>query len=95
MIICSSKMQILRNFNRNHATIVESSKVGRTMTLQEIIQEVTTLSAHERKQLIHILLESLSIMPDSQPSKRIRGLHAGTTWMSDDFDEPLLSENNI
>jgi hypothetical protein len=59
------------------------------MTMQEIIQEIASLSTDERKELIYILVESLTTITDSQPTKRIPGLHKGTTWVSDDFDEPL------
>ena len=62
------------------------------MTMQEIIQELATLSIDERKELIYILVESLTATTEPQPTKRIPGLHQGTTWASDDFDAPLLNE---
>ena len=61
------------------------------MTVQELIEEVTTLSKEERAELM-LVLAQLALEELSEPSlkPRIAGLHAGTTWVSDDFDEPLL-----
>jgi hypothetical protein len=38
------------------------------MTMQEIIQEIATLTTDERKELIYILVESLTTPSDSQPN---------------------------
>lgn len=59
------------------------------MTLQEMIAELPTLTIEERKALVSAVLDSLTQPPEPQPKPRTPGLHAGTTWVSDDFDDPL------
>jgi antitoxin (DNA-binding transcriptional repressor) of toxin-antitoxin stability system len=34
----------------------------------------------------------LAAIPRPNPAPRIPGLHAGTVWMSDDFNDPLPDE---
>ncbi len=45
--------------------------------LQAVLEFVRFLQDIEQKE------------PKAVPSRRIPGLDAGTTWVSDDFDEPL------
>ena len=63
------------------------------MTFQEIAERIQELSVEERKQLIGVIVDSLTETSE-QPAKgkRIPGLHAGTMWVSDDFDDPLPDE---
>jgi hypothetical protein len=62
------------------------------MTIHEIIEEVTVLSKEERAELMLVLAQlALEESTETSLKPRIAGLHAGTTWISDDFDEPLLS----
>lgn len=62
------------------------------MTVQEIIEIIPTLTQAERKQLIHALVDALDASTSAGIVERVPGLHAGTTWVSDDFDEPLPDE---
>jgi hypothetical protein len=59
------------------------------MTLQEIIQEIRNLSVNERKELINVIVDTFTESDAMSIVERIPGLHAGTTWVSDDFDDPL------
>jgi len=59
------------------------------MTLQEMIQEIPSLSIVERKALIAALVDSLTEVEKNSIIERTPGLHSGTTWVRDDFDEPL------
>jgi hypothetical protein len=62
------------------------------MSIQEIIEEVAVLSKEERAELMLVLAQlALEESTEAPLKPRIAGLHAGTTWISDDFDEPLLS----
>jgi hypothetical protein len=59
------------------------------MTIQEMLKEIRTLSINERKELINAIVDTLTETHEPQSIERIPGLHAGTTWVSDDFDDPL------
>lgn len=59
------------------------------MTFEEMVAQIPELSLSERKQLINVIVDSLT-PPEPQPrKKRIPNLHAGLVWMSDDFDDEL------
>lgn len=65
------------------------------MTFDDIARQIPTLSVEERKQLIALIVDSLTEadMNQTEFKERIPGLNAGsTTWISDDFDEPLPDE---
>lgn len=75
------------------------------MTTKTIDLEVTPTSLDELLAILQQDSEVLLTKGDmpvarlsrvrSQPARksgRIPGLHAGTTWVSDDFDEPLPDE---
>jgi hypothetical protein len=62
------------------------------MTVKEIIEIIPTLSPEERRELMHALVDALAEAPTTEQMERIPGLHAGTTWVSDDFDDPLPDE---
>lgn len=59
------------------------------MTLEKIIQEMRGLSVEERKVLIQEIVDTFTEPGTTRIKERIPGLHAGTTWVSDDFDVPL------
>lgn len=59
------------------------------MTRKEIMEAVLALPYPERKQLLHDIIDTLGETKSEPSSERVPGLHAGTTWMSDDFDAPL------
>ena len=40
-------------------------------------------------QLLGRALSEIELKPTSRPQKRVLGLHAGQTWIADDFDAPL------
>lgn len=58
------------------------------MTFDEMVAQIPELSVTERKQLIHIIVDSLAT-PPAPKKKRIPNLHEGLVWMSDDFDDEL------
>lgn len=62
------------------------------MTFQEMLEKVSTLSLEERKALMHVLVDTISEPQTEKLKERIPGLHAGTTWVSADFDDPLPDE---
>jgi len=62
------------------------------MTFQEMLETIPTLSLQERKELMHVLVETLTQTEETLMPERIPGLHAGTTWVSEDFDDPLPDE---
>ncbi|MEL6526763.1 MAG: DUF2281 domain-containing protein [Chloroflexota bacterium] len=62
------------------------------MTRKQILEAVRALPYPERKQLLHDIIDTLGEAKTEIPSERVPGLHAGTTWMSDDFDAPLPDE---
>ena len=59
------------------------------MTFEEMVAQVQTLSVSERKELINVIVDSLTTASTPQPKERIFNLHAGLVWMSDDFDDEL------
>jgi hypothetical protein len=76
--------------------------VTKTVNLQEkptsVEELLSLLDEDENTELLLIKddrlvarLSSVKSAPSS-PKPRIPGLHAGTTWVSDDFDEPLPDE---
>ena len=60
------------------------------MTFEEMVIQVQDLSVAERKALINVIVDSLTIEVTPQSKKkRTPNLHAGLVWMSDDFDDEL------
>jgi len=60
------------------------------MTFEEMIAQVQTLSVSERKELINVIVDSLTTESTPKPKKeRIFNLHAGLVTISDDFDDEL------
>jgi antitoxin (DNA-binding transcriptional repressor) of toxin-antitoxin stability system len=70
--------------------------VTKTVELQTVNLESLLKMLNEDTEILLVDGETpiarLSPVSSSEPflTQRIAGLHAGTTWVSDDFDEPLL-----
>lgn len=59
----------------------------KSMTLQDIINEIPDLTVQERKSLVNVIMDSLAEPTLPEIQERTPGLHRGSTWISGDFDE--------
>ena len=64
-----------------------------TTEQEEKLRQAALQRGTDTERLLHEVVDSalaqLEQPASAQPTRRIAGLHAGQTWVSDDFDAPL------